>query len=609
MQKMTTSQNPFAQKLAMKARKHTPFLLGYGLVVLLWNYPLVANFRTHVIGRAFDDVFEVLWQISWHETVLFDQHVNPFFSPTVFYPHGWHLASGAQPVWYLLPLAIISYVTTPTIAYNIALLTILILAGFGAYLLAYRMTADRFASFVAGCIYITAPVVTMRLGGHLQILISIQWLPYAYLAFYQMLNSSAKHRYRWAILSGVLLSFTILGHWYFLFIATLPMLGLFACIRRADISWSLLKALGITAVTTLIILTPFALITWFAREAMFPNGGVFSLQSAEANAISISRLFAPNPFHGFWGEWSRNLYPLSAERDIISVGYTSFLLMLVGIYFAPKRTSLPFILVAGIALVLAMGASLHWNNQPVLIQTTLPVIPQISEHLLSGINYPDGMTGIPLPGSILFNYLPFYEIMRVVARYTIPFMLATAVLASYGVHYLSQRIKPTWLIPLIAVTLILAEGWLTPYIDFTEVAVNERPHVTDWLNTLPEETAIIEYPRPVVSKLAMYSQSLHGRSVVNGYMSFIPDHLREVDQDLGKWPSSSSIDILRDWNVDYIFVSGSANEDFQTNILPELLDNKDMCLIKTFEEGVMYFSQTYVFALLDYEESCSERLD
>ncbi len=283
--------------------------------------------------------------------------------------------------------------------------------------------------------------------------------------------------------------------------------------------------------------------------------------------------------------------------------------MLVGIYFAPKRASLPFILVAGIALILAMGASLHWNNQPVLIQTTFPVIPQISEHLLSSINYPDGMTGIPLPGAILFNYLPFYEVMRVVARYTIPFMLATAVLASYGVHYLSQRIKPKWLIPLIAVTLILAEGWLTPYIDFTEVAVNERPHVTDWLNTLPEETAIIEYPRPVVSKLAMYSQSLHGRSVVNGYMSFIPDHLREVDQDLGKWPSSSSIDILRDWNVDYIFVSGSANEDFQTNILPELLDNKDMCLIKTFEEGVMYFSQTYAFALLDYGESCSERLD
>ncbi len=606
MQKNTTSLRSSIRKLA---RKHAPFLLGYGLVVLIWNYPLVANFRTHVIGRAFDDVFEVLWQISWHETALFDQHVNPFFSQTIFYPHGWHLASGAQPVWYLLPLAIISYVTTPTIAYNIALLTLLILAGFGAYLLAYRITADRFASFVAGCIYITAPVVTMRLGGHLQILISIQWLPYAYLAFYQMLNSSAKHRYRWAILSGVLLSFTILGHWYFLFIATLPMLGLFACIRRADISWSLLKALGITAVTTLIILTPFALITWFAREAMFPNGGVFSLQSAEANAISISRLFAPNPFHGFWGEWSRNLYPLSAERDIISVGYASFLLMLVGIYFAPKRASLPFILVAGIALILAMGASLHWNNQPVLIQTTFPVIPQISEHLLSGINYPDGMTGIPLPGAILFNYLPFYEVMRVVARYTIPFMLATAVLASYGVHYLSQRIKPKWLIPLIAVTLILAEGWLTPYIDFTEVAVNERPHVTDWLNTLPEETAIIEYPRPVVSKLAMYSQSLHGRSVVNGYMSFIPDHLREVDQDLGKWPSSSSIDILRDWNVDYIFVSGSANEDFQTNILPELLDNKDMCLIKTFEEGVMYFSQTYVFALLDYEESCSERLD
>ncbi len=609
MQKITTSLKPIAQKLAMEARKHIPFLLGYSFVVLLWNYPLVANFQTHVIGRSFDDVFEVLWQISWHETAIFNQHINPFFSPNIFYPHGWHIASGAQPVWYLLPLAPLSYLTTPTIAYNIALITTLILAGFGAYLLAYRMTADRMASFVAGCIYITAPVITMRLGGHLQILISIQWLPYAYLAFYQMLNSSAKPRYQWAVLAGIFLSLTILGHWYFLFIATLPMLGLFAYTRRANFSWSLLGSLGIMAATILIILTPFALATWFARESMFPDGGVFSLQSAEANAISISRLFAPNPFHGLWGEWSRTLFPLSAERDIISVGYISFLLMIIGIIFSPKRKSLPFVTVAAIALILAMGASLHWNDQSVFMRTSFPVIPRISAYLLSGINYPEGMTGIPLPGAMLFKYLPFYEVMRVVARYTIPFMLATAVLASYGVHYLSQRVKPAWLIPLIAVILVFAEGWLTPYIDFTEVTINERPHLIDWLNTLPEETAIIEYPRPVVSKLAMYSQSLHGRYVVNGYMSFIPDYLREVDQNLGKWPSSSSVDILRDWNVDYIVVSGSENGDFQTNVLPELLDNKDMCLIKTFEEGVMYFSQTYAFVLLDSGESCSGRLD
>jgi hypothetical protein len=124
------------------------------------------------------------------------------------------------------------------------------------------------------------------------------------------------------------------------------------------------------------------------------------------------------------------------------MGYTSFLLMLIGIYFAPKRATLPFILVAGIALIFAMGASLHWNDHPVLIPSSFPVISQISEYLLSDIDYPDGMTGIPLPGVLLFNYLPFYEVMRVVSRYTIPFMLATAVLASYGVHYLSQRVNP-----------------------------------------------------------------------------------------------------------------------------------------------------------------------
>jgi hypothetical protein len=36
---------------------------------------------------------------------LFDLRVNPFVAPDVYYPLGWHLASGAQPPWYYAALA------------------------------------------------------------------------------------------------------------------------------------------------------------------------------------------------------------------------------------------------------------------------------------------------------------------------------------------------------------------------------------------------------------------------------------------------------------------------------------------------------------------------
>ena len=45
------------------------------LIVLGMNAQLVVHLSTHIIGRPFEDAFEVLWQLSWvRDAVLHQRH-------------------------------------------------------------------------------------------------------------------------------------------------------------------------------------------------------------------------------------------------------------------------------------------------------------------------------------------------------------------------------------------------------------------------------------------------------------------------------------------------------------------------------------------------------
>ena len=91
-----------------RTRPRWPHLLPalfFVALALAVNFPLVWRLGTHVVGRPFDDVFEMLWLLSAMRRAVFETHSNPFYAANVYYPQGWYIASGAQPAWYLLLLA------------------------------------------------------------------------------------------------------------------------------------------------------------------------------------------------------------------------------------------------------------------------------------------------------------------------------------------------------------------------------------------------------------------------------------------------------------------------------------------------------------------------
>ena len=578
-------------------------LFAFAGVILLANYPLVGHIRTHIIGRDSEDAFEVLWQLSWMKTAVFLQHHYPFYTPNIFYPNGWYLASGAQPTWYLFLLAPATQLLGVVTTYNLTLLMTFIVAGFGLYLFAYQLTRQSLPSFLAGCVYIFAPILTLRLGGHLHTLFSMMFLPYTTLCFYFALHREAR-KWHWIIAAAMTLALTILGMWYFLFIASLP-LAVFAIFRPKMIGWreTILRLIFIGSITLLCI-APFAYLTWQARQAMFPESGDFSIASSDGYSMSPDYLLAPNANHPLWGAWSKEKFVVQGEQHFVSVGYAALILAIIGLRVTPWEKNRPIVLMALTSLIFGMGLTLHWHNSRVLLSVPTGTA-DFFKPLFGDISLLPNQIAIPLPSLFLYHLVPFFAAMRVWARFDVPFMLAIGILAGHGSAFLCKS-GEKWrqFIVLLLLGIVIFEGVIAPYGNFTDVSKNDRS-ANQWLARQPLGTTLIEYPRPWVNTIAMYSQSLHGQSLVNGYISVEPTHLQNVSERLGIWPQADALPILREWGVQYVVVSGiSSNEQFQANVLPQLNALEDFCLVQFFNDGFMDFDETYIYQLAEQGKGC-----
>ena len=571
--------------------------LFFILLVLALNYPLALNLGSHVVSNPFDDTFEVIWQLAHTKQAVFDTHTNPFFTPDVFYPHGWYLASGAQPTWYYVLLSPLTAAVGPVAAYNLITLGAFIIGGFGAYWLARRLTSSLAAGLIAGCAYIVAPFFTSRLGGHTHLLFAMMFLPYALGAMLQAMTATARVRRRVAV-GGALLAATILSHWYFLFIATLP-LGAAALSVHSAVPWRrrLLRLAALGAIT-LTLITPAALLTQQARQAMFSGGGTFRLSDVEQHGVSPDYYVGPNPMHPWTRAWAGRLFPVSNEADMVSLGYATLALALAGLLATPWRQTRPFVVMGLVAFVLSLGATLRWRGQRVLLNAPDWLI-RVVEPLTRDLKLPVGQLPILLPTVLLYYIVPFYSSVRVWARYAAPLVLAAALLAGFGAAWLIGKGRAGKLLAALLGVVIIFEGLTLPYSVFNDVAINERA-VNKWLATQPEGTTIIEYPRPWVESTAMYSQSLHGQSVVNGYMSFMPDHLAGVNHKLGEWPNRGALPVLREWGIDYVIVSRQMDDQqFRETIWPAITDIGALCPVGSFNDAFQFrgFTDTYVFTV------------
>jgi hypothetical protein len=151
--------------------------LGFSLLTLLMTYPLSLHL-TDALQDTSDSLLN-LWITNWQAHQLLTSPLQ-LFDTNIFYPYPNTLAySEILFPNVLLSVPIFALTDNPLLTYNLMFLLSFILSAFGLYLLAYRLSGNRYAAFLAGLVFAFSPYRAGHLS-QLQLL-TMQWMPLALL--------------------------------------------------------------------------------------------------------------------------------------------------------------------------------------------------------------------------------------------------------------------------------------------------------------------------------------------------------------------------------------------------------------------------------------------
>jgi hypothetical protein len=564
-----------------KLKKHLIPLLCIIALVIFNHYQLIGDINTHFIGRPFEDALEVLWRFWWLDHTL-TQGKSLLFTEDVYFPNGYYLGVDPQPPWSILPYVPLIRLAGPLVAYNLALLGTLVIGGFGTYLLVESITNNRLAGIVATPVYILSPIITLRLGGHLNVLLGMQWLPYIMFFARRGLITTDKSRWLASAIAGMLYGLAAISCWYFIFVGFLPIISIFIIAYLQKLKgWP--QSAAVLLLVTMLTTAPFVILTVKARSLTFGDTTGFNLADSDQYAMGINWLFLPNQLNPLWQTWLADHVVLRGESSAVSLGYGSIILAVIGLVLNQDNAKWGYVVLVLAAITLAMGLTLHWNGRHVelpLTKSLRNIYDATIFHITKDITH---KRVIPLPGLILVKIVPFYRMMRAWSRFMIAGMLGMAILVGYGAQAIlsqTRAIKGITLI-LLVFTIIIIEGRTAPYPHFTKASLLHRP-VDDWLAAQPSGTAIAEYPRTAQDKPALYSQSIHQQPIVNGIAVHVPYHLKQVAGIQQVWPMQATVETLDQWQVKYLLLTIHPDVKTNTEQLAETLSLKGLQLVEVF---------------------------
>ena len=396
------------------------FLIYLAISLVIFWY-LTVNI-TSGVPRGYGDVFQSMFNLWWVPYALFVLHANPYFTNLLYFPAGSNFVTQT-----LTPLA--GLITWPlqqislAFAYNALFLTGFALSGLFMYMLAYYITGNKYASFIAGLIFAFSPMHIAQAQGHLDWTI-IEFVP-LFVLF--LVKSIFEQKRRYPILAAV--SFILLtfmgdieqGIMMFLF-AIIAVILLFAIRRKEIPKKQAIVNLSIMTVAIALLFSPFFI-------AMLPHlkegisvtsnsSGVVQNMEWSDNLLSFFLPSYYNPFfNGISSSYANQIYALTYQgisytmnvgEKVSYIGYSVLALMAIGIFYDYKQNrlkhSLFWIAILVIYVLLALGPYVQIGGT---------------------------VTGIPTLYSLYLN-APYLNIIREPGRFDMIITVAIAILAAIG---------------------------------------------------------------------------------------------------------------------------------------------------------------------------------
>lgn len=527
----------------MRTRWELPIVGGLsGILAVGATWPLAARLGDSLPGWPADN-FAFLYKLWWFRTALLEQQRSPLFDPGSYAPFGFNLGQGEPTLANTLPGVVLGALTNDVVAYNLLALSSFVVSGIGAYLLVKELSSSRLAALVSGLAFAFCPYRLSQFAGHLQLL-GTGWIA---LAFYFLERLLRTGRVRDGLLLGLTFGLAALSAWYYAYMVGLA-LGAYLLLRLAfggrgyDLR-KVLVGLFAGAVLFLVLASPVAI----PSLQLWAEGGLtHSAKAADEHSAAPADYVVRNPLHPVWGEAGMRAH---AEQNVIeSALYVGIVLAFVtvgGWVSLRRRTALSerrvwstWLGLGTLAFILSLGLTLHDANGQVRLGA-------------------DGV--VPLPGQLLYDWLPLYSSMRAFARFGVIVALALAVLLGL-VWSAGLRQGPSMLrrnphfATFVLAFLLMIDFWTAPYAwGTTRVEATETAR---FLSQQPPGTVMQMPLHASQSGPALYRRVTSGKPVAYGYETFEPPAWRARRDELQEFPEGTSLDVLREWGVRYVVVSG-----------------------------------------------------
>jgi hypothetical protein len=514
---------------------HVLVVLAYILLALVLTWPVAGRLSTHVPGNGADDP-PLTWNLWWVRYALLEAGANPFDSDYMFYPLGINLAFYTLTILNGLLSIPLQAAFGLVAASNLLLLLSFVLGAYGAFLLSLFLLGRRMSepgvrgsnlkcllpAFLAGLIYAFASSKMAYAALGQWNIASSQWIPFYVLYLFKM--AEQPRRWRHPLMAGLFLllqAYAELTYASFLVLFT----GLWAiwwCLVRLR-SWRW-PEFGRFVANLLLVALLFVVGLLPVLAMMIPDllleGDIFVLGSGFADVFSADLLgfLVPTMYHPLLGSLVQQMTFDHTVGQHIFLGYTAVALALAGLVLWWKSRDYSgwvkfWLLSALIAWLLTLGPTLRVN----------------------GLD-----SGLPLPFAIIAK-LPFFKGNRYPSRYSVLLVLSLAMLASFGLAGIIDRLqrRSHWAgrrVVIVGITLLLAVLLLFEHLSVPLPMSDMRVPVVyqQIADEMPGDFALLDLPvawrngfrvtgtqHPIIM-FEQYYQTVHGKRILAGNTSRNP---------------------------------------------------------------------------------------
>lgn len=502
-------------------------VIYFGLMVLV-TWPLITKLNTIVpgVGDGRGDTWHFLWNMWWVKESFWGGN-NVFLTDFLFYPNGvslvYHTLILGQSLLALPWLAAFPLVGV----FNVFYLLFFWLAGMCTFWLARSYWQDSWAAFVAGLVFAFSPYVMAHSLGHFNL--TAIWVFPAWL-FLIRKNELTGHKW-WLVAAGLVMCFALLNDYqYFVFLVLLAVIywcfQLWQTQHFKDLVWK-----GVVLFLIVFILGfPVIWYGWQTMQAYLPGALLSEVSFWSADLLSY---VVPSWQHPIWGEvgsYYNEQYLNTGVESVSYLGWTVVFLVVLSMVWHKSSRDAKLVRFWHIILVVFFLLSLG----PLL------KIMGNTEFLLTDTSF-----SVALPYMLMYK-LPLLAIARVPARFYVLVSLAVAILVAYVLKQFLHKIDKyagfwRWAGHISVVgffsVLILTEYTAWPF-RYDEV---KMPAVYNEIKADQEDFAIMELPLWWTSghqtvgdprTIIQYYQTYHGKKILNGSVSRVPEALFEYYKEL-----------------------------------------------------------------------------